>query len=120
MKRFEDSEARIIGFEEQCTNTNEAEEDELGHTKRSTHQENMIPNGHLGKFVAIEIGDRPWKGRELKIGGAKGMTKEMRKEIWENKDKYLGKVVKYTFQPYGIKELPRLPIWVGFRDERDM
>jgi DNA ligase-1 len=120
VKRFEDSEAKITGFVEQLTNENEAEEDELGHTKRSTCQKNMIPNGHLGKFIATEIGDTPWKGKDLKIGGAKGMTKEMRKEIWENQDKYLGKIVKYTFQPHGVKDLPRLPIWIGFRDESDM
>lgn len=120
VKRFEDSEARITGFIEQTSNMNEATEDELGHTKRSTHQDNMVPNGHLGLFLAEEIGDTPWKGQTVKVGGAKGMTKEMRKEIWENREQYIGKIIKYSYQPHGIKDLPRLPIWLGFRDERDM
>lgn len=120
LKQFKDSEAKVIGFVEQMHNANEAEIDELGHTKRSKHQENMIPAGTLGKFIVVEVGDTPWKGQEFKIGTGEGLTAELRQEIWDNRDKFLNKTVTYKYQPHGVKDLPRLPIWKGFRDERDM
>jgi DNA ligase-1 len=118
LKIFVDSEAEVIGFEEQMTNTNELETDELGHAKRSSAKAGKIPNGHLGKFIVKDINGH-FEG-EFRIGSAKGMTKEMRKEIWENQDQYLGKIVKYKYQPQGVKDLPRIPIWLGFRDKDDM
>ena len=120
LKQFKDSEARVVGFVEQMHNDNVAEKDELGHTKRSSHKENMIPANTLGKFVVEEIGDVPWKGKQFSVGTGEGLTAELRKKFWDNRDEYLGKVITYKYQPHGIKDLPRLPIWKGFRDERDI
>lgn len=120
LKPMEDSEAKIIAFEELMHNSNEAEKDELGHTKRSTAKDGMVPMDSLGKFVVVEVGDTPWKGQEFRIGTGKGLTAELRKEIWDNQKKYMGKIVKYTYQKIGTLDLPRIPIWIGFRDERDM
>lgn len=120
VKRFKDSECVVIGFEEQMENTNEAKKDAFGRTKRSSHKANMVPKGTLGKFLVKEIGDTPWKGKEFAIGTGEGLTHVIRQEIWDNKDKYLGKIITYTYQPVGVKDLPRIPIWKGFRDERDM
>jgi DNA ligase-1 len=119
LKQFKDSEAKVIGFIEQLHNSNEAEVDELGHTKRSKAQDGMIPAGTLGKFVVVEVGDTPWKGKEFFVGTGEGLTAELRKEIWNNQDKYQDKLITYKYQPHGVKDLPRLPIWRGFRDERD-
>lgn len=120
MKRFLDSEAIVIGFIEQMENQNEATEDELGHTKRSSHKDNMVPKNTLGKFLVRELGDTPWKGEEFGVGTGEGLTAELRKEIWDNRSRYLGKIITYKYQPHGIKNLPRLPIWRGFRDEKDL
>jgi DNA ligase-1 len=120
VKRFKDSEAEIIGFEEQMENTNEKTKDELGHSKRSSHKAGMVGKGTLGKFLVREIGSTPWFGREFAIGTGEGLTNELRQEIWDNRDKHLGKILTYKYQVHGIKELPRLPISKGFRDERDM
>jgi DNA ligase-1 len=120
LKQFKDSEAKVIGFIEQLHNSNKAEVDELGHTKRSKAQDGMIPAGTLGKFAVVEVGDTPWKGKEFFIGTGEGLTAELRKEIWDNQDKYRNKLITYKYQPFGVKDLPRLPIWRGFRDERDI
>lgn len=120
LKQFKDSEAVVVGFEELMSNQNEAEIDELGHTKRSSHKENLVPANTLGKFIVKEIGENPWKGQEFKVGTGKGLTAELRKEIWENRSKYLGRVITYRYQPHGMKDLPRIPIWHGFRDPKDM
>jgi len=119
MKRFEDSEAIIIGFEEQLTNLNELTKDELGHAKRSSHKENLISNGLLGKFLVREVGNTPWKGQEFAIGSGKGLTDNLRALIWTDREHYLGKLIKYKYQPHGIKDLPRLPIFLSFRHEID-
>ena len=120
LKEFVDSEAKVVGFEEQLENTNEATIDELGHTKRSTHQENMVPKGTLGKFIVEEIGDTAWRGQTFPVGTGEGLTAELRQEIWDNRDKYLGKIITYKYQSYGVLNLPRLPIWRGFRSEDDL
>jgi len=116
IKRFIDSEAIILGFEEKLRNENEAEVDELGHTKRSSAKAGLVPAGTLGTLLVRDIKD----GREFGIGTYKGLKKEDLQEIWDNRDKYLGKVVKYQYQFVGTKDLPRIPSFQGFRDERDM
>jgi DNA ligase-1 len=120
VKRFKDSEAVIIGFEEQQENTNEKTVNELGKSTRSKHKAGMVLKNTLGKFLVREVGETPWKGREFAIGTGEGLGIKLRQEVWDNKDKYLGKIVTYKYQEYGIKELPRLPIWKSFRDPRDM
>ena len=116
IKRFVDSEAEIIGFEERFRNENEATLDELGHTKRSSSKDGLVPANTLGTILVRDIYD----GREFGIGTGKGLDDNLRKTIWENKDKYIGKLVKYRYQEVGTKDLPRIPSFQGFRDESDM
>jgi len=116
VKRFKDSEAIITGFEERMSNQNEATVDELGHTKRSSHKANMVPASTLGKFLATDV----HTGDAIKVGTGKGLTNQLRQEIWDNQDKYLGKMFTYRFQVIGMKDLPRIPSFQGFRDKRDM
>lgn len=120
VKRFADSEAVVIGFEEQLENQNVATKDELGHTKRSSHKAGMVGKGTLGKFLVREVGSVPWIGKEFAIGTGEGLTNELRQEIWDKREHYNGKIVTYKYQVHGVKDLPRLPIWKGFRDSRDM
>jgi DNA ligase-1 len=119
VKRFMDSEAEVIGFEELMHNENEAEKDAFGRTKRSKAQEGLVPAGTLGKFLVREVGSTAWSGKEFKIGTGEGLTQELRQHIWDNREKYMGKLVTYKYQPHGMKDLPRIPIWKGFRDVRD-
>lgn len=116
LKQFVDSEAEVIGFEEQMHNENTKEKNELGLSKRSTHKENMIPAGTLGKFLVRDIKT----GVEFGIGTGEGLTHQLRQEIWDNQDQYMGEIVKYKYQPHGTKNKPRIPIWLGFRAPEDM
>jgi DNA ligase-1 len=116
VKRFEDSEATVLDVLELMHNSNEKETDELGMSKRSKAQAGMIPAGMLGKFKVKDIKS----GVEFEIGTGLGLTQELRKDIWDNKGEYLGKLVKYKFQPAGVKDLPRFPVWLGFRHEDDL
>ena len=117
VKRFADSEVVITGFYEAKHNENEAEKDAYGHTTRSSKKENMVAAGYLGGFYGTDQEN----GWDLKIGTGLGLTLEIRKEIWENQDKYIGKLLKYKyFKNAGMKEKPRFPVAIWFRDEDDM
>ena len=116
VKRFEDSEAVVLGMEELMHNENEKEKDELGMSKRSKALSGMVPANTLGKFQVKDVKT----GIEFEIGTGLGLTQELRKEIWTNKTDYIGKLIKYKFQPAGVKEKPRFPVWLGFRSEKDM
>ena len=116
LKCFVDSEAEILGFEELQTNTNEKETNELGLSKRSSKKEGKVGADTLGLFKVRDV----VSGVEFEIGTGLGLTQELRKEIWDNRDDYLGKLVKYKYQPHGVKDKPRAPVWLGFRSEEDM
>lgn len=112
LKRFEDSEAEIIGLIEQMHNANEATINNLGRTKRSSHKANKIPKGTTGTLQCRDI----HSGVEFEIGT--GMDDALRQEFWDNPP--IGKIVKYKFQPVGIKARPRFPVYLGLRDPRDV
>lgn len=114
LKRFEDSEAIIIGFEERMHNTNEATKDAFGYIERSSHKDNLIPMGTLGSLRVKDIKT----DKEFNIGT--GFDDAIRQLIWNNREKYLNQIVKYKHQPSGSDELPRFPVFLGFRDQRDM
>lgn len=114
LKRYADSEAEIIGFEERMHNANEAKVNALGKTERSNHKENMIPMGTLGALIVKDI----HSDKVFNIGS--GFDDILRQEIWDNQDKYMGKLAKYKYFGYGNIELPRHPTFLGFRDERDL
>ena len=112
LKFFEAGEFEVIGFEERMHNTNEAKTNELGYTERSSCKENLIPMSTLGSLV-LKYGDS-----EFRCGT--GFNDVQRKEIWENKESYLGKLASIRYMSVGQAILPRLPSFQGFRDEDDL
>jgi len=114
VKRFEDSEAEIIGFEEEMYNGNEAEVNELGRTKRSSAQAGKVGKNTLGAFHVRDV----VSGIEFSIGT--GLTTADRQHFWDNRNDYSGKIVKYKFFAVGVKIAPRHPVFLGMRDEKDM
>ena len=113
VKRFQDSEARIIGFEELHSNQNEATTDALGHTVRSNHQANMRPMGTLGALVCVTV-----EGVEFKIGS--GFDAATRQTLWNSRFDLFDAWVKYKHFPVGVLDAPRFPIFLGIRDAVDL
>lgn len=113
LKRFVDAEYKVVGFEERMHNGNEAFTDELGRTKRSSHQENKRGRGDLGALV-LETDD----GQQFNCGT--GFDDATRAAIWANREHYLGRLAKVKSFLIGVKDLPRFPVFLGFRDERDL
>jgi DNA ligase-1 len=115
LKRFSDSEAKVLRIEEAEHNTNEAKKDELGRTKRSSHASGKVPAGMLGTIIGKDI----HSGVEVRIAPGK-MTRDERIYWWEHQAEFKKKIVKYKFFAYGVKDKPRFPGFIGFRDPRDL
>lgn len=114
LARWLTSEAEIIGFNELMHNDNPAEIDARGFTKRSSHKANLRPSGMLGTFVVRD----PKFTEPFNLSGE--MDHTFRRHVWEHKEEYLRKFAKYKYKPYGTKEAPRQPIFVGLRSLEDM
>lgn len=114
LKRFVDSEAVIIGMVELMENKNKAVINKLGYMERSHHMENKVPGGRLGAFQARDI-EHGW---EFEIGT--GFTEVERVAYWKRGKAMVGQIVKYKYFPIGMKDSPRHPVFLGFRDPRDM
>jgi DNA ligase-1 len=114
VKRFTDSEAFVVGFEEQMKNNNEATTNELGRTKRSSHAENKAGKGTLGALILRD----PDTGVTFNCGT--GMDDKTRQHIWDNQDKFMGQLWKYKSFKVGEKDKPRHPVSLGPRSALDM
>lgn len=114
VKRFADSEAEIVGVEEEMFNGNEAQVNELGRTKRSTAKAGLSGKGVLGAFLVRDVNT----GIEFSVGT--GLTAEQRADFWKRRDECVGEFIKYKHFPVGVKTAPRHPVFLGFRDARDM
>lgn len=116
MKPSADSEAVIIGFKEAMINNNEKTINELGNTERSSHKENKIEKGMLGSFICIDS----ISGEEITVGAGK-LKAEERIAVWKHRDEYYGgKILKYRSMTAGVKDKPRFPRWIDWREKEDM
>lgn len=112
LKRFSDKEAEIIGVEEEMQNNNEATVDELGHTKRSSHQENKVGKGRLGALVC-----KTESGIEFRIGT--GFSAADRQALWSRRDSLIGQLAKFKSFDIGVVDAPRFPVFLGLRSRID-
>lgn len=114
LKRFNDSEAKIVGFEELQHNENFAEQNSLGYTERSTHMDSLVGGNTLGAFTCVDL----YSGVQFSLGT--GFTAQQRKRFWETRSDLTGKIVKYKYFPVGIKDKPLHPVFLGFRPLEDL
>lgn len=114
VKRFEDGEAEIIGFEEEMFNGNEAQTNELGRTKRSTARAGLVGKDTLGAFLVRDCVS------QVTFSIGTGLTAAERQRYWAARDSLVGGLIKYKFFPVGVKTAPRHPVFLGFRDKRDL
>lgn len=117
LKRFEDAEAIVIGFEELMHNANEAKTGLLGQTERGHSKDGMVGMDTLGALKVRGL-NGPFAGVEFNIGT--GFDAATRALIWAARDSWLGRVVKYKFFPIGSKDAPRFPVFLGERMEGDL
>ena len=111
-KFFEQCEFEVVGFNERMHNTNEQKRDELGYAERSSAKEGLVPTDTLGSLVL--------KYNDTTFSCGTGFDDKLRKEIWDNKELYLGKLASIRYMSVGSKDLPRVPSFIGFRHTEDI
>ncbi|MGE3487276.1 MAG: hypothetical protein AB7L09_21370 [Nitrospira sp.] len=112
-KVWEDDEATVVGFVELQHNDNPQVLDAFGLAKRSSHKANQRAGDTLGTLKCEHA-----RFGEFEIGS--GFNFETRDKIWQNQADYLGKIVTFKYQPFGMKDKPRSPIFKGFRHPDDI
>jgi DNA ligase 1 len=127
LKRFVEEEALVIGLVEGQENNNEPLINELGNTYRTSHKANKLSNGLIGNLQCSTAKDiKDSKGNLLFAKGqlitvSPGcLDHNQRRFYWENQFNILGKIIKFKFFPKGIKDKPRFPTFVSFRNKEDM
>ena len=111
-KFFEQDEFEVVGFNERMHNTNEQTRDELGYAERSSAKDGLVPMNTLGSLVL--------KYNDTTFSCGTGFYDKLRKEIWDNKETYLGKLASIRYMSVGSKDLPRVPSFIGFRHTEDI
>lgn len=112
-KLFSDSEFQVVGYECLYSNQNEAKKDTLGHTERSTCKEGLVPMDKLGALKLITE-----SGKEFSCGS--GFDDKTRVQLWASKEELIGKYAKVKYFEQGGYEVPRHPIFLGFRSVEDI
>lgn len=126
IKRFIDFEFRVHTILEGDANENEAQTNELGHTFRSSHQENKVPNGMVGAMLGTTLADVYDNGALIFAAGtevrvsASCLTHEQRRYYFVHQDEFKALIHKAKFFPKGIKDKPRFPTWQSFRNAEEM
>jgi DNA ligase-1 len=118
LKRFQDSEARVLEVIEEQFNGNEAQKDNLGRTKRSSAKAGKVGKGRAG---ALRV-------KDLRIGVVfevgTGMTDADKEEWWAwwnlPESQRGRRIVKYKFFAVGMQERPRHPVYITWRHPVDM
>lgn len=115
LKDFTDTEGVVIGVIEGKINNNPKTLNKLGLTERSTHKANMIPSGMIGTLIVKNL----YTGQIQDVSPGT-MTHAERVFFFLNQEYILGKIIKYQFFNYAIKDKPRFPTFQSFRDLKDI
>ena len=127
IKRFMEEDALVLSVVEGQVNGNEAKTNELGRTERSSHQENMTPNGMVGTLICRVLKDVPdartgaillSAGQEITVS-AGSMPHEERVKYFKEQDLIVGERISFRFFPKGIKNKPRFPTYKSIRSRCD-
>lgn len=115
IKRFEIGEAVILSMYEEMHNSNPLQKDLFGNKiKRSSFQAGMV-----GKDRAGGLSVKCLKSERLFNVGT-GFDPALRVAMWQDPTKYVGKIIQYKWQVHGTKNKPRIPVFIGFRDAKDL
>ena len=109
VKRFEDTEGTIVGYEELMHNENEATINNLGYQERSTAQAGQVPGNTLGALI---VSHPDW---EDTFGIGTGFTADERFTLWQIRGTLVNQKVRFKHQPSGAKDKPRFPVYLGLR-----
>lgn len=109
IKHFAEAEAVVCLVVEGNRNDNEAQINELGLSFRTSHKDNMEPNGMVGSLICQDVVTR----KQITVS-AGCLDASQRKHYFENKDEILHRKIIYKHFPKGVKDKPRFPTFKDF------
>jgi len=113
LKRYEDAEAIVVGYEPWYQNQNEATQSPLGYQVRSAHQDGKVPLERLGALEVELLSDRSVR---FGIGVMQGITHSDRDRLWADRETLIGRICKFKHQGYsGGYDKPRQPVFLNWR-----
>lgn len=114
LKPFVTFDAKIIDVLQGTVVDPKAEKtiNELGYSRTSKLKEDRLPSGRASDFVVLY-----GTGLHLKVSIA--ATQEEKQAIWEHKADYIGRWIEYKGMLVGAKDLPRHPVFLRYRDDKD-
>jgi len=104
LKPYREFTGTVIAVNEKRKNMGESFESNLGYAVKSKQEENMVTTGIAATVTTVYLGET----LKVTLTG----TEESRREIFENKENYIGKSFKYSGMLYGAKSLPRHSIFI--------
>lgn len=127
IKNWAHDEIIVDSLEEGRSNQNELDSDANGYAKRSTHMENMVPNGMVGAFIGRTVKDIVVNGGKKTIPAgtsvrvaAGRMPHDMRRAMFEQPSTVCGSILKFQHFPHGVKDKLRFPTAITLRPQSDM
>lgn len=113
LKPFRTFDAKVIGILQATEVREEAEKkiNELGRSVTSKKKEDRVLINKASAFVVL------YENKELKVTIA--MTDEEKTYVWNNPKKYIGKTIEYKGMLVGAKDLPRHPVFIRMREDKD-
>jgi DNA ligase-1 len=127
IKEFADAEGRVLSLEEGQTNLNEATKDSRGYTERSTHAENMIPNGQVGAMlvatledIVVNNGAKVIPKGFIQRVAAGCMTHDERAFYFNAPEAIVGDIIKFQHFPKGVKDALRFATFQTIRAKSDL
>lgn len=114
IKKWEDGEAVIVDAYEMLLNENMPTRDALGYQVRSAHKGNKRASGMLGAVVVKCLKT----GLTFKVGS--GFDHETRLRLWAMREQLVGQIIRYKWFAIGNYDVPRHPIFTGFRHPEDL
>ena len=110
IKPSREDDLEIIGVTERLINTNESMTNELGRSYKRNTKENKASTGIAATFIV-----------KLENGSECGVTitgtEEERKKIWENKEKYIGKIAIVKSMDFGVLNKLRHPRLIRVKEK---
>jgi len=113
LKRFEDAEGVVVDVHPKFRNDSPQERDELGYAKRSENKDLLTEIPQVGTFTVM------YEDKCISVAPGNFSHAEL-ENIWYNRNRFIGSVLKFRYFGYGIKDLPRFPRAIGWRDPIDI
>jgi len=112
VKPFRTFDAQIIGVV-QATEVDPNAEKKINELGRSVTSKKVGDRNLIEKASAFNV---KYEGKDLKVVLA--MKDEEKEEVWQNRDKYIGRMIEYKGMLVGAKDVPRHPVMIRFRDDK--